>query len=66
VKCCNAEARPSEGVHDEYEYVFEYDSVDEDDDDDVFEGDGLSGFRGLVLDISYRSFLSFIILFLNF
>lgn len=56
-KCCNAEARPSEGVHDEYAYVFEYDSVDEDDDDDdddVFDGDGLSGFRGLVLDISYR------------
>ncbi|AES80830.1 putative HNH nuclease [Medicago truncatula] len=52
VKCCNAEARPSEGVHDEYAYVFEYD--EDDDDDDVFEGDGLSGFRGLVLDISYR------------
>ncbi|KAI5427797.1 uncharacterized protein LOC127126652 [Lathyrus oleraceus] len=58
--CYNAEARPSEGVHDEYGYVFEYNDYDDDDDsedddeDDVFEGDGLSFFRGLVLDISYR------------
>ncbi|GAU48464.1 hypothetical protein TSUD_324140 [Trifolium subterraneum] len=58
LNCYNAEARPSEGVHDEYEYVFQYDSVDdsdsEDDDDHVFDGDGLACFRGLVLDISYR------------
>ncbi|XP_004493145.1 uncharacterized protein [Cicer arietinum] len=55
--CCNAAPRSSEGVRDEYEYVCGYDSIDDDDDDeddDVFEGDGLSCFRGLVLDISYR------------
>lgn len=74
LNCYNAEARPSEGVHDDYEYVLKYNSLDDDDeedddddvDDDVFEGDGLSCFRGLVLDISYRSFLSLNILFLNF
>jgi hypothetical protein len=67
LKCYNAEARPSEGVHDEYEYVFHYDDddsdSDSDDDGDVFEGDGLACFRGLVLDISYRSFPSFNVLF---
>lgn len=70
LNCYSAEARPSEGVHDEYGYVFEYNDYDDDDDDDsedddeddVFEGDGLSFFRGLVLDISYRSFLSLSIL----
>lgn len=65
---CNAEARHTsgnEGVRDEYEYDSDEDEDgDEDDDDDVFQGDGLSCFRGLVLDISYRSFLSFNVLFL--
>ncbi|XP_061358300.1 uncharacterized protein LOC133302522 [Gastrolobium bilobum] len=45
---CNAEARPTvsnEGIHDYY---------DDDNDDDVLEEDGLSCFRGLVLDIAYR------------
>ncbi|OIW19607.1 hypothetical protein TanjilG_18417 [Lupinus angustifolius] len=44
---CNVGARSSsgfEGVLDEYD----------DEDDDMFEEDGLSCFRGLVLDISYR------------
>ncbi|XP_014624697.1 uncharacterized protein LOC114389168 isoform X1 [Glycine soja] len=48
---CNAEAWLTSGngsVHDEYD-----DDV-EDDDDDVFDRDGLSCFRGLVLDIAYR------------
>lgn len=52
---CNAEARHTSGngsVHDEYD-----DDV-EDDDDDVFDRDGLSCFRGLVLDIAYRSLYS--------
>lgn len=62
---CNVEARTTagtEGVHDEYDDS-DYDS---DDDVDVFEEDGLSCFRGLVLDISYRSFLSFNIFFLHY
>jgi len=52
---CNAEAWLTSGngsVHDEYD-----DDV-EDDDDDVFDRDGLSCFRGLVLDIAYRSLYS--------
>lgn len=47
---CNAEARSTvgnEGAHD--------DDDDFDLDDDEFENDDLSCFRGLVLDISYRS-----------
>ncbi|KAL1314404.1 hypothetical protein HN51_041213 [Arachis hypogaea] len=61
---CNAKApriNGNEGVHEEY-----YDNDDDEDEDeheysyedgdvdDVFEDDGLSCFRGLVLDISYR------------
>ncbi|KAL5171809.1 hypothetical protein HKD37_16G044695 [Glycine soja] len=49
---CNAEAWLTSGngsVHDEYD-----DDVEDDDDDDVFDRDGLSCFRGLVLDIAYR------------
>nr|AFK48930.1 unknown [Lotus japonicus] len=55
---CNAEARftaGNEGVHDEYEY--DSDGVEDFDyEDDVFgfDGDGLSCFRGLVLDLAYR------------
>ncbi|ESW33922.1 hypothetical protein PHAVU_001G109600 [Phaseolus vulgaris] len=55
---CNAGASSSAGngsVHDEYD---EDEDEDEDDgydeDDDVFDRDGLSCFRGLVLDIAYR------------
>ncbi|TKY62920.1 endonuclease protein [Spatholobus suberectus] len=47
---CNAEARATSGngsVHDEHD-------DEEDEDDDVFDRDGLSCFRGLVLDIAYR------------
>ncbi|XP_027349820.1 uncharacterized protein LOC113861293 isoform X2 [Abrus precatorius] len=57
-KRCNAEARPTacnESVRDEYDDNVDVDDDDDDDDDDdVFGGDGLSCFRGLVLDISYR------------
>ncbi|KAG4915648.1 hypothetical protein JHK87_053205 [Glycine soja] len=55
---CNAEARHTSGngsVHDEYDDID--DDEDEDDDEeeeDVFDRDGLSCFRGLVLDIAYR------------
>ncbi|KAK7377803.1 hypothetical protein VNO80_03235 [Phaseolus coccineus] len=53
---CNAGASSSAGngsVHDEYdEDEDEDDGYDED--DDVFDRDGLSCFRGLVLDIAYR------------
>lgn len=55
---CNAEARHTSGngsVHDEYDDID--DDEDEDDDEeeeeDVFDRDGLSCFRGLVLDIAY-------------
>ncbi|KAK7286532.1 hypothetical protein RJT34_21590 [Clitoria ternatea] len=56
---CNAEARPSTGngsLHDEYDDDNEEEEDDDDYDDDygVYEGDALSCFRGLVLDISYR------------
>jgi len=55
---CNAGASSSAGngsVHDEYdEDEDEDDGYDED--DDVFDRDGLSCFRGLVLDIAYRFF----------
>ncbi|MED6167788.1 hypothetical protein PIB30_006068 [Stylosanthes scabra] len=59
---CNAKAphiNGNEGVHEEYddddddEHEHEY-SYEDGDVDDVFEDDGLSCFRGLVLDISYR------------
>ncbi|KAK7290616.1 hypothetical protein RIF29_05165 [Crotalaria pallida] len=46
---CNVGARSGSSVLHEYD-----DGDDDDDDDDVFEDDGLSCFRGLVLDISYR------------
>ncbi|KAL5154517.1 hypothetical protein HKD37_19G053859 [Glycine soja] len=58
---CNAEARHTSGngsVHDEYDDIDDDDDEDEDDDEeeeeDVFDRDGLSCFRGLVLDIAYR------------
>ncbi|KAK7396040.1 hypothetical protein VNO78_16744 [Psophocarpus tetragonolobus] len=56
---CNAEARLTGGngsVHEEYEEEEEeYDDDDDDDEEeDVFDRDGLSCFRGLVLDIAYR------------
>ncbi|XP_027938430.1 uncharacterized protein LOC114192804 [Vigna unguiculata] len=52
---CNARTSSTAGngsVHDEDEDDDEDDDFDED--DDVFDGDGLSCFRGLVLDIAYR------------
>ncbi|KAK7336240.1 hypothetical protein VNO77_16776 [Canavalia gladiata] len=52
---CNAKTRPTAGnesAHDEDDD--DGDDDDDDDDDDVFEADGLSCFRGLVLDIAYR------------
>lgn len=64
---CNAGASSSAGngsVHDEYdEDEDEDDGYDED--DDVFDRDGLSCFRGLVLDIAYRFFF-FLAKFLHF
>jgi len=60
---CNARTSSTAGngsVHDEDEDDDEDDDFDED--DDVFDGDGLSCFRGLVLDIAYRLLLSCIIL----
>ena len=67
---CDAEARPIAGnevVHDECDDDDDNDEDEDedDDDDDVFEeDDGLSCFRGLVLDISYRSLLSLNMFFL--
>ena len=55
---CNAEPRPSDCVYEE-----------DDSDDDDFENDNLSCFRGLVLDVSYRSFfivLSFLLVYFYF
>ncbi|KAL2320452.1 hypothetical protein Fmac_029421 [Flemingia macrophylla] len=58
--CCNAEAHPAAGngsVHDEYdvdEDEDDDDDVEDEDEEDVFDRDGLSCFRGLVLDIAYR------------
>ncbi|KAG2405334.1 uncharacterized protein LOC124830044 [Vigna umbellata] len=52
---CNAGASSTAGngsVHDEDDD--EDEDADFDEDDDVFDGDGLSCFRGLVLDIAYR------------
>ncbi|XP_014491289.1 uncharacterized protein LOC106753919 [Vigna radiata var. radiata] len=52
---CNAGASSTAGsgsVHHEDDDEDEDDDFDED--DDVFDGDGLSCFRGLVLDIAYR------------
>ncbi|CAJ1794004.1 unnamed protein product [Sphenostylis stenocarpa] len=57
---CNAGPRSTAGngsVHDEYDDEEEEEDEDDDcdeEDDDVFDRDGLSCFRGLVLDIAYR------------
>lgn len=48
---CNAEARPSDCVY------------EDDDSDDEFENDNLACFRGLVLDVSYRSLFPPLLLF---
>jgi len=53
---CNARTSSSAGngrVHDEYDEDEDEDD-DYDEDEDVFDQDGLSCFRGLVLDIAYR------------
>ncbi|KAG4396085.1 hypothetical protein GLYMA_19G110300v4 [Glycine max] len=56
---CNAEARHTSGngsVHDEYDDIDDDEDEDdeEEEEEDVFDRDGLSCFRGLVLDIAYR------------
>ncbi|KAL2952199.1 hypothetical protein AAZX31_19G097900 [Glycine max] len=54
---CNAEARHTSGngsVHDEYDDIDDDEDEDDEEEEDVFDRDGLSCFRGLVLDIAYR------------